>query len=99
MRHHITPIIGNWYQDREHQQSFEVVATDEYERNVEIQYFDGGIGELDLDVWYELDLRSIAPPEDWSGAFEVSHEDLDYLEETIHPDNHSNPLNEIEPDE
>ena len=53
MRHYTHPDIGNWYKDREYNASFTVVATDDTEQNIEIQYFNGEIEEVDLETWYE----------------------------------------------
>lgn len=93
------PYIGNWYKNQEVDNIFEVVAADEAEGYVEIQYFTGEIDELDLEFWYELDIRQVPAPEDWSGPFELSREDLDYFEETFHPEDWSGPLTDLEPDD
>lgn len=97
MRNHEYPDIGHWYQDGLRTSMFEVVAVDK-DGGVEIQHFDGEIEELDLDSWYELELVEIPPPEDWSGPYEMSREDLDLLDEPMKYD-FSNPLNDIEFDE
>ena len=99
MRHHETPEIGNWYQNLDYKNTFEVVASDEGEGYVEIQYFAGEIEELDLENWYELDIKRIPPPEDWSGPFEIAREDLGYSDDAIHPEDWSGPLTDLEPDE
>jgi hypothetical protein len=80
----VDPIIGNWYRNEETGNDFEVVAVDEDAQNVEIQYFDGELEELDLDAWYELPLEAIETPEDWSGPFdELDEDDLGYDEEEL----------------
>lgn len=99
MRHHEHPDVGYWYKDQEANHLFEVVAADDRDQYVEIQYFAGEIEEVDLETWYELDLKRIPAPEDWSGPFEVAREDLGYSDETFHPEDWSGPLAEIEPDE
>lgn len=99
MRHHETPSIGNWYKDREYDYMFEVVATDDAEHYIEIQHFAGEIEEIDIETWYELDLKSIPAPEDWSGPFEIAKEDLGYTDEAVHPEDWSGPLSGIEPEE
>jgi hypothetical protein len=99
MRHHEHPDVGNWYKDQEANNVFEVVASDDLDQYVEIQYFAGEIEEVDLETWYELDLRKIPAPEDYSGPFELSREDLSYSDDTIHPEDWSGPLSEIEPRE
>ena len=55
MRHHEYPNIGYWYKNQEYNSIFEVVAYDEPDDFVEIQYFAGEIEEFDLETWYELD--------------------------------------------
>ena len=94
------PIIGHWYRNKElSSEIFEVVAIDNDEKLIEIQYFDGQIGELELDTWKESRIVEVAEPEDWSGAYELSTEDLsDYKSEVIHPPKRDNPINTIESD-
>ena len=93
------PIIGRWYKNKESaDEIFEIVAIDNDENLIEIQYFDGQIGELELDIWKESRIIEVAEPEDWSGAYELSKEDLsDYKSEVIHPEKRDNPINDIEP--
>lgn len=98
MRHHEFAEIGTWFFDNEHQTIFEVVASDESEATIEIQYFAGEIEEVELENWVQLDLRKIPAPEDWSGPFEIAREDLGYSDETIHPEDWSGPLADLEPD-
>ena len=97
MRNHESPNIGHWYQDALRMAIFEVVALDK-DSGVEIQYFDGEIEGLDLEAWYSLELVEIAAPEDWSGPFEMSKEDLDLFDEPMEYD-YSNPLDDIKLDE
>jgi len=75
------PIVGNWYEE-EDGRTFEVVAVDDDDEIVEVQYYDGTLGEYDLSTWYELGLESIEPPDDWSGAYEPSI-DLDDTDESF----------------
>lgn len=73
------PIVGNWYQNRETQHNFLIVAIDEKTQTLEIQDADGQLEELDLDSWHELLLEVIEPPEDYDGAYEaLNPEDLGY---------------------
>ena len=55
------PRIGDWYRNPG-EETFEIVAFDEADETVEIQYFDGTVEELDLDTWYELDIEPTARP-------------------------------------
>lgn len=68
------PSIGDWYR-REGGDLFEVVAVDDDDGTVEIQYFDGTVEEIDIEDWeaqWEDHLIELAdPPEDWSGSVDV----------------------------
>ncbi|MGH8279459.1 MAG: DUF6763 family protein [Gammaproteobacteria bacterium] len=68
------PAIGDWYAD-EQGVSFEVVAVDEQDESVEVQYYDGTLEEFDLDAWATLELRPVEAPEDWSGPLDLERED------------------------
>jgi hypothetical protein len=76
----IKPVIGQWYRGGTNE-LFEVVAIDDDDETIEIQYFDGTVAEVDFDAWNEqlLDelIDSADAPEDWSGAVDVEAEDLD----------------------
>ena len=76
----VQPIVGQWYRGGTNE-LFEVVAIDDQDQTIEIQYFDGTVAEMEFDSWKEnlLDnLIDIADaPEDWSGAVDVEAEDLD----------------------
>lgn len=92
------PIIGAWYRDQEQEQIFEVVALDEEQGTIEVQYLDGAISEFELEVWPQLSLRPAAPPEDSEVAYELSHEDRWSDDEVMVPDRVGNPLIYIEPE-
>ncbi len=77
----IYPIVSNWYQQQDKGQRFLVVAFDEDTGLIEVQYFDGSIEEFDLDLWYEMELESIAEPENWAGAVDVG--DIDDLSTSV----------------
>ena len=44
------PVIGNWYKIQG-SESFEVVAIDEDDGTIELQYFDGTVEEMDIEDW------------------------------------------------
>jgi hypothetical protein len=75
----IRPIVGQWYRGGTNE-LFEVVAIDDQDQTIEIQYFDGSVTEMDFDSWNEQLLDELIdaadPPEDWSGAVDVEAEDL-----------------------
>jgi hypothetical protein len=68
------PSIGEWYR-RTGGESFEVVAFDEDDGTIEIQYFDGTVEEMDTDdwesQWADRAIEAAEPPEDWSGSVDV----------------------------
>ena len=74
------PTIGNWYRIQG-SDSFEVVALDEDDGTIELQYFDGTVEEMDLEDWQAAHeggaLEEIEPPEDWTGSVDVDPEEDD----------------------
>jgi len=74
------PIVGQWYRGVTNE-LFEVVALDESDATIEIQYFDGTVAEMDFETWneqlFDRMLDAADAPEDWSGAVDVEMEDLD----------------------
>lgn len=69
------PVIGHWYR-RSNGSLFEVVAVDEQDGTVELQYFDGTIDELDLETWPKLLIENVGAPDDWSGSVDMDPEDF-----------------------
>jgi len=68
------PAIGKWFK-RPDGTLLEVVAVDEEDKTIEIQFFDGTIDEVDLDTWREQFLIEASAPEDWSGSVDMDPED------------------------
>jgi len=72
------PSIGEWYRHIGGD-SFEVVAFDEDDGTIEIQYFDGTVEEMDTEDWEshwaDLPLEAAEPPEDWTGSVDVEPSD------------------------
>ena len=64
----IEPVVGDWYAHRDKGQLFQVVAFDDEDGLVELQDFDGGVDEVDLDTWHAMPLERAEPPEDWTGS-------------------------------
>jgi hypothetical protein len=69
------PTVGQWYEDLENDETFQVLRVDEDREIVEIQHLDGDIEELDVDGWAELDLELSEEPEGWSGSRAGKDED------------------------
>ena len=55
------PIVDIWYKTSTGD-IFEVVAFDEQDDAIEIQYLDGSLEELDDDTWVSLNPKVIDPP-------------------------------------
>jgi hypothetical protein len=87
------PIIGSWYKDVENNLLFKVVAIDEKNDAIEVQYYDGDIGEYDRESWYASTFDNIEDPEDWSAPFDdVENDDLGYSD----PDSHGQGFDNID---
>jgi hypothetical protein len=72
------PGIGDWYRSSGGA-LFEVVAVDDDDGTIEIQYFDGTVEEMDIEdwdsQWEDGALESAEAPEDWSGSVDVESGD------------------------
>lgn len=90
----ITPQLNNWYQDVEEDALFEVVAIDEEEDYIEVQYLDGEIGEFDFDIWDQMIILKAQPPEDWAAAYEIDGDGKARFSMA----NWDDPLTHIDPD-
>jgi hypothetical protein len=90
------PIVQNWYQFLDKGQIFRVVAVDEDSGYIEIQHYDGDVEEIDMDVWDELDIELIEPPEDWTGPVDyVERDDMGYTETGMSREDWSGSLREV----
>lgn len=98
MANPIKPEVGGWYQTDQGER-FEVVASDESDATIEIQYFNGDVEELDLETWNELTAKAIRAPEDWSGPFDdLERDDFGDTERPYHPQDWQSPVDSIESD-
>ncbi len=80
MAREFEPVVGQWYENIDENESFRVLSVDEDAELVEIEYLDGDIEEIDLDTWAEFDLDKIEQPEGWSGD-DIGGDDEDEDEE------------------
>jgi hypothetical protein len=71
------PVVGQWYENVDENESFRVLSVDEDAELIELEYLDGDIEEIDVDTWAEFDLEKIEQPEGWSGAAAETDEDDD----------------------
>jgi hypothetical protein len=73
------PSIGDWYRLKSGGELFEVVAFDDDDGTIELQYFDGTVEEMDIEDWQaqweEGALETAEAPEDWSGSVDVEPEE------------------------
>ena len=69
------PGIGDWYRQKEGGALFEVVAYDDDDGTIEIQYFDGTVDEWPFSHWQDLDIERTGAPPDASGALEDGADD------------------------
>jgi hypothetical protein len=72
------PSIGDWYR-LNGGELFEVVAIDDDDGTIDIQYFDGTVEEMDREdweiQWEDGALEAAEAPEDWSGSVDVEAAD------------------------
>lgn len=90
----VQPVIGNWYR-RPNGVLFEVVALDEDEETVELQFFDGTIDEVDYESWPSLLTIQVGAPEDWLGSVDMDPEDFTGKDDGI-PNGWHDPLEILE---
>lgn len=69
------PQAGQWYEDLETEESFQVLSVDPDEEIIRIQWPDREIQAIDLDQWNEMDLELALPPEGWVDDVEEDDED------------------------
>jgi hypothetical protein len=83
MGNRLQPIVGNWYSHRDKGALFQIVALDEIAGTIEIQEFDGGLDEVDLEEWRTLLVETAAQPEDWGGPLDdVEPDEFGYTDLT-----------------
>ncbi len=72
------PEVGEWYRTGTGN-TLEVVAVDNEDGTVEVQYFDGTVEEFDLDDWEAQcangEIVEAEAPEDWTGSVDVDDKD------------------------
>src|SRR5579871_6804512 len=71
------PVVGQWYENLEEEESFHVLSVDEDSELVEIEYLDGDIEEIDIEAWHEMDLELTQEPEGWAESDEEEEDDED----------------------
>jgi hypothetical protein len=64
------PQVGDWYQNQDKGDPFQVVSVDAASKTVEIQSFDGELDSIDMEDWVQMPLVTAAAPEDWTGPLD-----------------------------
>jgi hypothetical protein len=77
------PVAGQWYENLEEEETFQVLSVDADSELIEIQYLDGDVEEIDLESWAEMDLDLTVEPEGWSGS---EGDDVEDEEEELEED-------------
>ncbi|HWJ06453.1 MAG TPA: DUF6763 family protein [Steroidobacteraceae bacterium] len=75
------PQTGQWYEDLDTEETFQVLSVDPDEEVIRIQWPDREVQELDLDSWNEMDLELATAPEGWADDEEEFDEDEDDVED------------------
>ncbi len=75
------PQAGQWYEDLDNEEAFQVLSVDPDEEIIRIQWPDREIREIDLDQWNEMDLELTIPPEGWVDDVVEDDEEDDDLDE------------------
>ena len=73
----------------------EPTQTANAEATIEVQHYDGTVGEYDLEAWNEMLLVDAEPPEDWSGSLDIDREDYGVDRDERAADRYGNPLDEL----
>jgi hypothetical protein len=75
------PHIGEWYRIRGGDQ-FEVVAADEDDGTIEVQYLDGTVEEFDIADWEAQhtkgEIEEAEAADDWRGSADADDDDADF---------------------
>jgi hypothetical protein len=71
------PQTGQWYEDLDTEETFQVLSVDPDEEVIRIQWPDREVQELDLDSWNEMDLELAIAPEGWADDEEDIEDDED----------------------
>ena len=68
------PVIGEWYK-RPEGEVFEVVAINEHDGTIDVQFDDGTVGEFDAETWAMLELVTTVAPQDAAAVYDDTSSD------------------------
>lgn len=77
------PEVGRWYEARDLDMVFEIVAIDARDGSIAIQFPDGDIEEMELETFTNLKLREIDQPGDDLEMYD--DEDFDFTQDEREP--------------
>lgn len=69
MPNELIPERGAWY-ETDAGEVFAVLSVDLPGGQVDLQYLDGGVDQIDLAGWRSLDLMEVELPENWHGTMD-----------------------------
>ena len=91
------PIVESWYHYPQKAQKFFVTSIDDHTGTVQVQYFDGAIGEFTLEEWYAFNIERIEAPEDWTGPMDnIEKDDLTSVGTEMSRDDWDAPFQELD---
>ncbi len=94
------PEPGQWYEDLDRGETFQVLSVDPDEELVRIQSPEREVQEIDLDAWHELDLDLADEPEGWVDEdLEDDDEDDDWDDEDEEDDDEDDDWDDEDEDE
>jgi hypothetical protein len=64
------PQVGDWYQNEDKGEPFQVVSVDAASGTVQTQSFDGELDSIEMEDWDQIPLVTAAAPEDWTGPLD-----------------------------
>jgi hypothetical protein len=92
------PVVGQWYENVDEDETFRVITVDEDSELVEVEYEDGEVEELDMDTWREFNLEKTEQPEGWVAEADDDEEDEEW-DEDDDEDDEDDDLDDEEDDE
>ena len=78
------PMVNTWYK-LQNSEKFRIKSFDAEESYIQIQYTDGSLEELDLEVWVKLGAEQIQPSEEWLEDLEEEVDELDFYQSGAAP--------------
>ena len=91
------PQAGQWYEDLDNEEAFQVLSVDPDEEIIRIQWPDREIREIDLDQWNEMDLELAVAPEGRDD--DVEEEDDDEEDDDFDEDDEEDDWDDDEDDD